>query len=170
MAPRRVAGPMAPDVDPDARLEELGIDLPAPMRPKGTYRAAVRAGSLLHVAGQGPVEDGEVRVTGRLGEDLTVEEGYEAARLTGLNVLAVARDHLGGSLSEVRQVVQCTVFVASTPEFTDHPAVADGVTQLFVEVLGGDAGRPARAAVGVPSLPMGIPVEAQVVFEVGRVR
>lgn len=151
-------------MDPDARLEKLDADLPEPMSPAGTYRAAVRAGSRLHVAGQGPVRDGEVVHTGRLGDDLDVDAGYEAARLTGLNVLAVARDALG-SLSAVDQVAEATVFVAATPAFQKHPQVADGVTDLFEQVLG-EAGKPARAAVGVSSLPMGIPVEATVAFEV----
>lgn len=147
----------------DARLEKLEEDLPEAMAPKGAYRGAVEAGGILHVAGQGPVRDGEVQVTGRLGDDLGVEEGYDAARLTGLNVLAQARDHLGG-LGRVRQVAEATVFVAATPDFGGHPQVADGVTDLLEEVFG-DRGLPARAAVGAPSLPMGIPVEAKVSFE-----
>lgn len=151
-------------MDPEERLAELDVDLPEPMSPKGTYRAAVRAGDRLHVAGQGPVRDGEVVHTGRLGDDVSVQKGYEAARLTGLNVLAVARETLG-SLGPIEQVVEATVFVAATPAFERHPQVADGVTDLLEEVLG-EAGKPARAAVGVPSLPMGIPVEATVAFEV----
>lgn len=150
-------------MDPDARLEKLDEDLPAPMSPAGTYRAAVEAGDRLHVAGQGPVRDGQVVHVGRLGDDLDVEQGYQAARLTGLNVLAIARDHLG-TLSRVAQVVDATVFVAATPTFEDHPAVADGVTDLL-EAVFGEEGKPARAAVGVSSLPMGIPVEATVAFE-----
>lgn len=150
-------------MDPDARLEKLDAEMPEAMAPKGAYRGAVEARGVLHVAGQGPVREGEVQVTGRLGDDLDVDEGYDAARLTGLNVLAQARDHLG-SLGRVRQVPECTVFVRATPDFGRHPQVADGVTDLLEEVFG-EPGLPARAAVGAPSLPMGIPVEAQVSFE-----
>lgn len=152
-------------MDADARLEKLDAELPQAMEPKGAYRGAVEARGILRVAGQGPVRGGEVQAAGRLGDDLGVEEGYEAARLTGLNVLAQARDHLG-RLSRVRQVVEATVFVASTPGFGEHPRVADGVTDLLGEVFG-EGGLPARAAVGASSLPMGIPVEAQVSFELG---
>lgn len=146
-------------MDPERRLAKLDADLPAAMEPKGAYRGAVESGGFLHVAGQGPVRDGAVQVTGRLGEQLDVDEGYQAARLTGLNVLAQVRSNLG-TLDRVREVADCTVFVAATPDFEAHPQVADGVTELFEEVFG-PPGLPARAAVGVSSLPMGIPVEAQ---------
>jgi enamine deaminase RidA (YjgF/YER057c/UK114 family) len=153
-------------MDPDERLEELGIELPPPMAAMAAYQPAVGAGELLAIAGQGPVRDGQIVTTGRLGDGLSVEEGYEAARLTGMNVLSVARDHLG-SLSAIEQVVQATVYVAATHAFTDHPAVADGATELFEQVLG-DAGKPARAGVGVASLPMGIPVEVETLLRVDR--
>ncbi len=147
----------------EQRLEELGLELPTPMDPAGTYRPATQAGDLLAIAGQGPVRDGEIVYTGRLGADLDVEQGRAAAHLTALNVLAVARDHLG-SLDSIEQVFQATVYVAATAEFNDHPAVADGATAVFQDVFG-DGGRPARAAVGVTSLPMGIPVEVETLFQ-----
>lgn len=149
-------------MDPEERLAKLEDELPDAMEPKGAYRGAVEARGFLHVAGQGPVREGAVQVTGRLGERLDVDEGYEAARLTGLNVVAQVRAHLE-SLDRVREVADCTVFVAATPGFEAHPQVADGVTELLEEVFG-PRGLPARAAVGVSSLPMGIPVEAQARF------
>lgn len=149
-------------MDPEERLAKLDAELPVAMDPKGAYRGAVEAGGFLHVAGQGPVRQGEVQVTGRLGKTLDVDEGYEAAWLTGLNLVAQVRAHLG-SLDRVREVADCTVFIAATPGFEAHPQVADGVTELLEEVFG-PGGLPARAAVGVSSLPMGIPVEAQARF------
>lgn len=148
---------------PESRLLGLGIDLPPPSGPFASYRSTVRAGKLLFLAGQGPVRGKEMVFQGKLGADVSDEDGYQAARLTGLNVLAVARDALG-SLDEVARVANCTVWVACTAEFTNHPKVADGVTDLFREVFQ-EEGLPARAAVGAPSLPMNIPVEAQVTFE-----
>lgn len=148
----------------EQQLAELGLDLPDPMEPVAAYRRGVQAGNLLAIAGQGPVRDGEIVYTGRLGEDLDVEEGRQAARLTGLNVLSAARASLG-SLDRIQQVFQATVYVAAVPGFRDHPAVADGATQLFEEVLG-ELGKPARAAVGVSSLPLGIPVEVETILQV----
>ncbi len=152
-----------PGMDAEQRLTELEIELPPPMDAMGAYRPAVGHEDLLAIAGQGPVRDGEIVTRGRLGDDLDVDEGRKAARLTAANVLAVARSHLG-SLSPVAEVVQATVYVAATPTFEDHPAVADGATELFAEVLG-DVGKPARAAVGVASLPLGIPVEVETLLK-----
>ncbi len=148
----------------EQRLAELELELPEPMAPVAAYRRGVQAGNLLAIAGQGPVRDGEIVHQGRLGEDLDVDEGRQAARLTGLNVLAAARASLG-SLDRIQQVFQATVYVAADPGFQDHPAVADGATQLFEEILG-EPGKPARAAVGVSSLPLGIPVEVETILEV----
>lgn len=152
----------------EARLVELEIELPDPMEPMAAYRRGVQAGNLLAIAGQGPVRDGEIVHRGRLGEDLDIEEGRQAARLTGFNVLAAARASLG-SLDRIEQVFQATVYVAAAPGFQEHPAVADGATQLFEEVLG-EQGKPARAAVGVSSLPLGIPVEVETILEVAPER
>lgn len=157
------AADAGPGMDAEQRLEELGIELPPPMDAMGAYRPAVDHEHLLAIAGQGPVRDGEIETRGRLGDDLDVDAGRKAARLTAANVLAVARSHLG-SLSPVEEVVQATVYVAATPTFQDHPAVADGATELFAEVLG-EVGKPARAAVGVSSLPLGIPVEVETVLK-----
>lgn len=149
---------------PEQRLAELGLELPAPMEPVAAYRRSVESDRLLAIAGQGPVRDGQIVFEGRLGEDLDVEEGRQAAHLTGLNVLAAARAHLG-SLDRIAQVFQATVYVAATPSFREHPAVADGATSLFEQVLGA-TGKPARAAVGVSSLPLGIPVEVETILEI----
>lgn len=151
-------------MDAERRLAQLDDEMPEPMDPAGTYRASTLAAGILHVAGQGPVRDGEIVARGRLGEDLDVAAGQEAARLTALNVLAVVRARLG-SLERISQALKATAYIAATPEFQEHAAVADGATDVFVEVLG-EAGRPARAAVGVASLPFGIPFELEASFEI----
>lgn len=152
-------------MDPESRLRELGIELPAPPKAFATYRAAVRSGDLLFIAGQGPTRDGKILMTGKLGAGVTLEQGQEAARLSTINALAAARAHLG-SLAPIRQVVRATIYVASAPDFTKQPQVADGATRLLQDVWG-EAGLPARAAVGVNVLPMDIPVEVELAFEVG---
>ena len=151
-------------MDPDARLKALGIDLPAPPKAFATYRSAVRSGNLLFIAGQGPTRDGKILMTGKLGDGITVEQGQEAARLSTINAIAAAKAHLG-SLAKVRQVVRATIYVASAATFVQQPQVADGATKLLQDVWG-EAGLPARAAVGVNVLPMDIPVEVELAFEV----
>jgi enamine deaminase RidA (YjgF/YER057c/UK114 family) len=150
-------------MDPEARLQRMGIQLPAPPKAMATYRSAVRSGNLLFVAGQGPMLNGKPTAQGKLGGAVSFEQGYEAARVSALNALAVVRAAVG-SLNEVRQFVRATVYVASTPDFTDQPRVANGATDLLRE-LWGDDGLPARAAVGVPVLPMDIPVELELAVE-----
>lgn len=150
-------------MDPEAKLAQMGITLPSPQKPFASYRSAVRSGNLLFIAGQGPTRDGRILMTGKLGEKVSLEDGKEAARLSVVNALAIAKQHLG-SLSKVRQVVRATVYVACAPTFVQHPQVADGATDLLRE-LWGENGLPARAAVGVPVLPMDIPVEVEIVFE-----
>lgn len=151
-------------MDAEARLRELGLTLPGPPKPMANYRAAVRAGNLLFVAGQGPTRDGKVTVAGKVGDRVSLKEAYDAARLAAINAVAVARAHLG-SLAPILQAARATIYVASAPHFTDQPKVADGATDLLREIWGED-GLPARAAVGVPVLPMDIPVEVELVFEV----
>ena len=130
-----------------------------------SYVPFVRTGNLLYLAGLGPADrpDG-TSPTGRLGQDLTVEEGYEAARLTGINLLARLRGAVG-DLDRVRQIVKLLSMVNSTPEFRDQPAVANGCSDLLVEVFG-DRGRHARSAVGMASLPNNIPVEIEMIVEI----
>ena len=150
-------------MDPEAKLQSMGILLPTPPKAMATYRSAVRSGNLLFVAGQGPMLHGKPTSQGKLGGAVSFEQGYEAARVSALNALAVIRAH-AGSLSAVKQVVRATVYVASTPDFTDQPRVANGATDLLRD-RGGADGPPARAAVGVPVLPMDIPVELELAVE-----
>jgi enamine deaminase RidA (YjgF/YER057c/UK114 family) len=148
----------------EARLKTLGIELPAPPRPMATYVMAARSGNLLFLSGHGPLRDGRIAYQGRIGRDLTVEQGQEAARLTGLNLLASVRAAVG-SLDRVRRVVKVLGMVQCADDFTDHPRVINGFSDLMVEVFG-DAGRHARSAVGMGSLPFGIPVEIEMIVEV----
>jgi enamine deaminase RidA (YjgF/YER057c/UK114 family) len=147
----------------DERLSELGIDLPPLAAPVASYVPVAVAGGLAFVAGQVPLEGGAPMVTGRLGAELTTEEGAGWARRCGLQVLAALRAELG-SLDAVRGIVKVTVFVASTDGFTEQPKVANGASDLFVEVFG-EAGKHARSAVSVPALPLGVPVEVEAVAE-----
>ena len=149
----------------DNRLRELDISLPAPPAPVASYVPFMRTGNLVVISGQvalGP--DGPV--TGRLGDTLTVEEGQAAARLCGLNILAQLKAACDGDLDRVRRCVRLGGFVACAPDFTDHPKVINGASDLMVEVFG-EAGRHARAAVGAPSLPLGVAVEIDAIFEIG---
>jgi enamine deaminase RidA (YjgF/YER057c/UK114 family) len=148
----------------EARLAELGLELPTPPRPIANYVTAARSGNLLFLSGHGPVQGNRIVHQGTVGRDLTVEQGQAAARLTGLNLLASARDALG-SLDRVRQVVKLLGMVRCGEDFVDHPKVVNGCSDLMVEVFG-DAGRHARSAIGVASLPMGIAVEIEMVLEV----
>jgi enamine deaminase RidA (YjgF/YER057c/UK114 family) len=148
----------------EARLAELGIELPEPPEPVGSYVEAVRTGNLLFLAGHGPVGlDGQL-VRGKVGDALDVDAGYQAARLVGLGLLATIRAELG-SLDLVSRVVKVFGMVNSPPDFGRHPQVINGVSDLMVEVFG-DAGRHARSAVGMGSLPFDIPVEVEMVVEV----
>lgn len=148
---------------PDERLAELGVDLPEPPAPAAAYRPWQTAGSLVFTAGQIPVVDGEVTRTGRCGDGLSTAEGADVARTCAINVLAVAKAAADGDLERVR-VIKLTVFVASAPGFTEQHLVANGASELIGQVLG-DAGLHARSAVGVPSLPLNVPVEVEAVLE-----
>ena len=151
---------------PEARLKELNITLPPPGRPMARYKMAVRVGNLLYLSGHGPAKLGDgTPVTGRCGADLDVEQGKASARAVGLAILATARDQLG-SLDRVKRVVKTLGMVNSTPEFLQHPAVINGFSELMAEVLGEENGVGARSAVGTNSLPGGIPVEVECIFEV----
>jgi enamine deaminase RidA (YjgF/YER057c/UK114 family) len=150
---------------PEERLEQLGVSLPSPAVPVAAYVPCVRTGNLVFVSGQVPVVDGKPTHLGRLGEGVGLQDGRAAARTCAINVIAALKVELG-ELSRVRRVVKLTGFVASTPDFTDQPKVANGASELFGEVFG-DAGRHARAAVGVAALPLGVPVEVEAIVEVG---
>ena len=150
---------------PEKKLKELGIDLGTVSAPIANYVNAVRTGNLLYLAGKGPRPDSSGnRPKGKVGREYTVEQGYQHARSVGLDLLAVMRQELG-SLDKVKRVVKVLGMVNAVPEFEDQPKVINGCSDLFVEVLG-ERGKHARSAVGMGSLPMGIPVEIEVIVEV----
>lgn len=148
----------------EARLKKLGIDLGAVSAPVANYVNAVRTGNLLYLSGKGPRAVDGKRPQGKVGREYTADEAYQHARTVGLDLLAVMRAELG-SLDKVVRVVKLLGMVNAVPEFQDHPKVINGCSDLFVEVLG-EAGKHARSAVGMGSLPMGIPVEIEVIVEV----
>ena len=149
----------------EARLSELGLELPPAPEPKGVYRALVIVGNLAYTSGHLPVgSDGSI-VTGRVGAELDQQAGYEAARQTGLGILATLRKELG-SLDRVRRVVKVLGVVNCTAGFDQQPAVINGCSELFAELFGPEMGVGARSAVGVGSLPLGVPVEIEAIFEV----
>lgn len=145
-------------------LTQLGIRLPPVAAPLASYVPVRIYGDLAYVSGQIPIEDGSVLSMGKLGEDRTIEDGQAAARRCALQALSALREALG-SLDRVKGIVQVTVYVASAPGFTDQPKVANGASDLLVEIFG-DEGRHARAAVGVAELPLGAPVEVSVLAKV----
>src|SRR5260370_489687 len=156
----QVAAPMSAE----QRVQDLGITLPAPPEPFGSYVEAVRTGHLLFLSGMLPTEGHKATFTGRVGAELDVEAGRKAARLAALNALAVARQHLG-SLDRVTRVVRLGVSVATAGDVRDHPKVADAASDLLQDVFGKDKS-PCRVVYGVASLPLGTPVEVEVIFEV----
>jgi enamine deaminase RidA (YjgF/YER057c/UK114 family) len=148
----------------EQRLQELGITLPAPPEPFGAYMEAVRTGNLLFLSGMLPTEGRQAAFIGRIGAELDVAAGRKAARLAALNVLAVARQHLG-SLDKVTRVVRLGVSIATSGDVRDQPRIADGASELLQEVFGPDK-NPSRLVYGVASLPLGVPVELEVILEV----
>ena len=150
----------------DARLTELGIDLPTAMAPLANYVPYVVTGNLVVVSGQLPAVDGKVAVIGKVGVEVSVEQGQHAARLCFTNVLTHLRAACGGDLGRVRRVVRLGGFIASPPDFTEHAAVMNGASDLAVAVFD-EAGRHARSTVGVPALPLNAPVEVEGLFEIG---
>jgi len=148
----------------EQRLRELGIQLPAAPEPFGAYVEAVPVGNLLFLSGMLPTEGHNAQFVGRIGAELGVEAGRQAARLAALNALAVARQHLG-SLDRVTRVVRLGVFVATSGDVREHPHVADGASELLQDVFG-PSRNPCRSVLGVASLPLGTPVELELIFEV----
>jgi enamine deaminase RidA (YjgF/YER057c/UK114 family) len=149
----------------NAKLTGLGITLPVAQPPVATYVPYVITGSLLVVSGQLPMADGKLAYAGKLGETVSLEDGQAAARQCFLNILAHANAATGGDLDRITRVVRLGGFVACAPTFTQHPAVINGASDLAVAIFG-DAGRHARAAVGVPSLPLDAAVEIDAMFEI----
>jgi enamine deaminase RidA (YjgF/YER057c/UK114 family) len=152
----------------EERLKELGIKLPSPPEPFGTYAEAVQTGNLLFLSGMLPTEDHAAKFIGRIGAELDVEGGRKAAHLAALNALAVARQYLG-SLDKVKRIVRLGVLVATSGDVREQPKVADGASDLLQNVFGKDK-NPSRLVYGVASLPLGAPVELEVIFEVANSR
>ncbi len=149
----------------DARLAELGITIPVPPVPVASYLPYVVTGNLIVVAGQVTLEDGKVKYTGRLGGDISIEDGEAATRLCARNVLSQVKAACGGDLDRVRQVVRLNAFFNSTPDFLDHPRVMNAASDMMADIFG-DSGKHTRVGVGVSSLPLGVPVELDGVFEI----
>jgi enamine deaminase RidA (YjgF/YER057c/UK114 family) len=150
--------------DAEAKLKELGITLPQPPKPVANYVNAVRTGNLIFLAGKGPKRADGSEITGKLGREISIEEGYEAARLTAINQLAVLKATLG-DLNKVKRIVKVLGMVNSDPSFVEQPKVINGFSDMMVAVFG-DRGRHARAAVGMASLPRGQAVEIEMIVEV----
>jgi enamine deaminase RidA (YjgF/YER057c/UK114 family) len=148
----------------EAKLTELGITLPSAPAPAGLYVPAVRTGNLLYISGQVPLRDGQPMARGKCGAGLTAEAAAPLARQCALQALAIVKAELG-SLDRVTRVVRVGGFVASAPGFTQQPQVINGASQLLIDIFG-DAGKHARAAVGMAELPLGVPVEVEFLFEV----
>ena len=148
----------------ETRLTELGLQLPSPPQPVATYIPAVQAGDLLFLSGVVPFRDGKLALAGKLGTDLTVEQGYEAARIALLNALAIVRKELG-TLDRVKKVVRMVGHVASADGFVQQPAVVNGASDLLVKIFD-EAGRHARVAVGAAELPLNAPVELEIIVQV----
>jgi enamine deaminase RidA (YjgF/YER057c/UK114 family) len=149
----------------EARLSELGIELPDAPAPVSNYMPYVITGNLVFISGQVTLWNGEINYVGKVGADLSVEQGYAAARMCGLNQIAQVRAACDGDLDRVIKVVKLGAFVNCIADFTDHPKVVNGASDLMIEVFG-DAGRCTRTNVGVPSLPLGFAVEIDGVFEI----
>jgi enamine deaminase RidA (YjgF/YER057c/UK114 family) len=153
-------------VSAEQRLKELGIELPVAPTPFGSYVETAQTGNLLFFSGMLPVVDHKPKYVGRLGKELDAEAGRDAVRTAALSVLAAARKHLG-TLDRVTRVVRLGVFMATSGDFFDQPRVADGASDLFRDLFGADK-LPVRLVIGVASLPLGMPVELEVIFEVAE--
>lgn len=151
-------------MNPEVQLKQLGLQLPAPPKPVATYIPAVRSGQLLFLSGVIPTREGSLVLSGKVGRDLTPEQGYDAARIALLNALAIVRSEVG-TLDRVKRVVRMVGYVASAEGFVQQPAVVNGASDLLVQIFD-QAGRHARLAVGTAELPMGAPVELELILEI----
>ena len=154
--------------DLSSRLSELGIVLPAPPTPLGNYVESLDTGNLLFLSGILPIAEGKLAISGRLGDNLSVKQGQEAARIASLKALAAAKQHLG-TLDRLKKLVKLTVLIATTERFTEHAPVADGASDVFVKIFGSAAGH-VRLVYGVQSLPIGAPLIVDVIFEIKPAR
>lgn len=159
-----VGGGSTPATGADQRLGDLGITLPPAPTPFGAYVEAMRTGNLVYLSGMLPVVNRQPQFIGRLGKELTTEEGYQAAWTACLSGLAAAREHLG-SLDRVTRIVKLGVYIATEGDYREHPRVADGASELLLQVFGNDK-VPPRIVLGVASIPLGMPVEVELVLEV----
>lgn len=150
---------------PDEKIKSLGLQLPPVSKPIANYVKYVRTGNLIYLSGHGPTKADGTNITGKVGKDLTIEQGYEAAKITGLNLIATLKDALGGDLSKVKRIVKVNGYVNCLPDFTEQPKVINGCSDLFVAVFG-EKGKHARAAMGMVALPSNIAVEIEIVVEV----
>jgi len=148
----------------EQKLKQLGLELPAPPKPVANYVPAVRVGDLLFLSGVLPSRDGQLIMTGKLGQGITIEQGVEAARVSVLNGLSIVKHEIG-SLDRVQRIVKVVGYIASAPGFTDHPQVLNGASDLLVAVFG-EVGRHARVAVGAAELPRQAPVEVEMIVQV----
>ncbi len=149
----------------EQKLAAMHIQLPQPVTPVANYVPFALSGNTVFVSGQLPMKEGKLQFVGKVGREFSVEQGQAAARLCGINLLAQLRAACGGNLDRVKRCLRLGVFVSATEEFTDHPKIANGVSDLMVEALG-EAGKHARFAVGVHQLPFGVAVEVDAVFEI----
>lgn len=150
--------------DPEARLQELGITLSTPPSPVANYVNTVLTGNLLYISGKGPLQDDGTYIQGKVGENLSLEEGYQAARITGINLISTLKAAVG-DLKKVKRIVRVTGMVNAASDFTEHPKVVNGCSDLLVAVFG-EKGKHTRAAVGMSSLPSNIAVEIDMIVEV----
>lgn len=150
----------------DGKINELGLTLPPAPAPAGVYKPLVITGNMCYVSGHGPVKPDKSMCTGRVGDEVDQQAGYDAARQVGLTILASLREHLG-SLNKVKRVIKLLGMVNAAPDFKNHPAVINGCSELFAEVWGEENGIGARSAVGMGSLPDNISVEIEAIFKIG---
>lgn len=149
----------------EKKLKDMGIELPQATLPAANYVPVTISGNMLIVSGQLPMKDGKPQFVGKVGREISIEEGMECAKLCGIHILSQTKLALGGDLDRISRLLRLGVFVNSPDEFTDHPKVANGVSNFMVELLG-DAGKHARAAVGMSGLPFGVAVEVEALFEI----
>jgi enamine deaminase RidA (YjgF/YER057c/UK114 family) len=149
----------------EAKLQSLGIKLPEAAAPVANYVGFVKSGNMVFISGQLPLENGELKFVGKVGNEISAAQAKEAAKICAINILAQLKAACGGDLERVTKCVKLGIFVNAEPYFNDHPAVANGASDFIVEVLG-DAGKHARAAVGSGSLPRGVSVEVDAIFEI----
>lgn len=149
----------------DEKIKALGLQLPPASKPIANYVKYVRTGNLIFLAGHGPTKADGTNITGKVGKDLTVEQGYEAAKVTALSLIATLKDALGGNLGKVKRIVKVNGYVNCLPDFTEQPKVINGCSDLLVQIFG-EKGKHARAAMGMVALPNNIAVEIEMVVEV----